>query len=50
MEQEWDGNISEVKIGLHKFKIKGSEVFCRLVDDQVSTMVVYLGRKQKIRH
>lgn len=38
MEQEWDGNISEVKIELHKFKIKGSEVFCMLMDDQVSVM------------
>lgn len=44
MEQEWDGNISEVKIGLHKFKIKGSEVFCMLVDDQVSTMEIFFKK------
>ena len=38
MAQEWDGNIQEVKIELYKFEIKGSEVFCMLMDDQVSIM------------
>lgn len=33
-----DLNIPEVKIGIHRFKIRGSEVFCMLMDDQVPVM------------
>ena len=44
MKQEWDGNITEVKIGLHKFKIKGSEVFCMLMEDQVSIMEIFFKK------
>jgi hypothetical protein len=40
MENIPDDNmiIPEVKIGIHRFKIRGSEVFCMLMDDQVPVM------------
>ncbi len=31
-------NIPELKIGIYKFKIRGSEVFCMLMDGQVPIM------------
>lgn len=47
MEQKWDGNIPEVKIGIHRFKIKGSEVFCMLMDDQVTIMETFFKRLEE---
>lgn len=42
-----DLNIPEVKINIHRFKIRGSEVFCMLMDDQVSIMEKFFEKLEK---
>ena len=54
-----DFKIPEVNINIHRFKIRGSEVFCMLMDDQISIMGSFFERldmggiswkRQKIKH
>jgi hypothetical protein len=42
-----DFNIPEVSINIHRFKIRGSEVFCMLMDDQVSIMSGFFEKLEK---
>lgn len=39
-----DFKIPEVNINIHRFKIRGSEVFCMLMDDQISIMESFFER------
>lgn len=39
-----DGEIPEFKIGIHRFEVRGSLVFCMLIDSQVPVMNSFFKR------